>query len=418
MTVFGGIEGVDVHNVAGAPMVKRFVIAVVALIVVVGGLVGFNLFRDNMIAKIFANLPAQVVPVNTVIIAPMTWQPTIDTIGTANAAQGVDLTVESPGIVREIAFTPGTKVAKGDLLLRLDDATQAADVNAAQTQADLAKAALNRAQRLQKRGVAADASLENAQSAARSAEAGLARAKAALQTRRLVAPFGGTVGLARVDTGAYIAPGAVVVTLQDLDRMRVDFTLPEQELPHLSIGQPLTVTSDGRRFTGQITGIDPRVNAASRLVALRGEVENADGLIPGQFVEVAVALAEEKDILAVPQTALMSSLYGDYVYVVREKRDDQGAVVKDDEGTPRLEVKQVFVTPGRRSGVMVELVTDQVKAGDQIVIAGQNRLSSGALVKVDNSVMPPTGGLKPGTAPAHPEGAGANDGVSTEENGQ
>lgn len=377
-------------------MVKRFIIAILALVLIGGGLVGFNLFRDKMIRDIFANLPVQVLPVTTVTVQPVTWQPVIEGIGTANAGQGVDLTVEAAGIVHEVAFTPNQKVQAGDLLLRLDDVTQVADLESAQTQLDLTQTALNRARQLRGRGVATDAAYEAAEANFRTAEATLARARAALQTRRLAAPFTGTIGLPRVDPGAYITPGTVVATLQDLDRMRVDFTLPEQELPHLHIGQTITISSDqgDDSLTGVISGIDPKIDSASRMVAIRGEVEGTAGrLTPGQFVQISVALPVEENAIALPQTAIVSSLYGDYVYRLH-KLDET-----NEDGSPQFEVRQVFIQPGRRAAGLIETLGDALAPGDQIVTSGQNRLSNGARITVDNSVTPDGQGQTP---PAEP----------------
>lgn len=361
-------------------MVKRFIIAILLLGLVGGGLVGFNLFRDNMIAQIFANMPQQPATVSTVEAQPVTWTPSIEAIGTVNAAQGVDLTVETAGVVKEIAFQPNTQVAAGSLLLRLDDVVQTADVEAARTQADLEKGNLARAQDLTRRGVATNVSLDQTQAAAQAAEAQLARAIAVLDQRQLSAPFAGTVGLPRVDVGQYVAPGTIVATLQDLSTMRVDFSLPEQELPNLSIGQKIEVRIEGldQSFPGELTGIDPRVDPATRLVALRGSIANAEGkLTPGQFVRIRVELPPEEGIIALPQTALSTSLYGDYVYVVRPSEADAA----------QLEVRQVFVKAGRRSGGVVE-IAQGVSPGDQVVTAGQNRLSNGQPAIVDNSVNP------------------------------
>lgn len=361
-------------------MIKRFIIAILLLGLVGGGLVGFNLFRDNMIAQIFANMPQQPATVSTVEAAPVTWTPSIDAIGTVNAAQGVDLTVETAGVVKEIAFAPNTQVEAGALLVRLDDVVQAADVEAARTQADLEKGNLARAQDLTRRGVTTNVSLDQTQAAAEAAEAQLARAIAVLDQRKLVAPFAGTIGLPRVDVGQYVAPGTIVATLQDLSTMRVDFSLPEQDLPRLSVGQEIEVQIEGldEIFSGTLTGIDPRVDPTTRLVALRGAIANADGkLTPGQFVRIRVKLPPEEGVIALPQTVLSTSLYGDYVYVVRPS----------DADAEQLVVAQVFVTPGRRSGGLVE-IAEGVGTGDQVVTAGQNRLSNGQPAIVDNSVNP------------------------------
>ncbi|MEZ5755584.1 MAG: efflux RND transporter periplasmic adaptor subunit [Paracoccaceae bacterium] len=361
-------------------MVKRFIIAILLLGLVGGGLVGFNLFRDNMIAQIFANMPQQPATVTTVEAQPATWTPAIEAIGTVNAAQGVDLTVESAGVVKEILFQPNTQVAAGALLLRLDDVVQAADVEAARTQAELERSNLVRAQDLTRRGVTTNVSLDQAQASAQAAEAQLARAIAVLEQRQLSAPFAGEIGLPRVDLGQYVAPGTLVATLQDLSTMRVDFSLPEQELPNLTVGQRIEIRIEGldETFPGTLTGIDPRVDPATRLVALRGAITNAQGkLTPGQFVRIRVILPAEDGVIALPQTALSTSLYGDYVYIVRPTEADP----------EKLELRQVFVKPGRRSGGVVE-IAEGVSPGDQVVSAGQNRLSSGQPAIIDNSVNP------------------------------
>ena len=367
-------------------MVKRLILAILFLGLIGGGLVWFNLFRDGMIAQIFANMPQQPATVSTVEAQPVVWTPSIEAIGTVNAAQGVELTVETAGVVKEILFQPNTVVDAGALLLRLDDVVQAAECEAARTQAELEESNLTRARDLAQRGVTTNVSLDTTQAAARAAEAQLARATALLEQRRLSAPFAGTIGLPRVDLGQYVAPGTIVATLQDLGTMRVDFSLPEQDLPLLAVGQALQVRIEGldQAFDGAITGIDPRVDPATRLVALRGSITNPQGkLTPGQFVRILVKLPPEEGVIALPQTTLSTSLYGDYVYVVRPAEGAEPA----EDGTTPLQVAQVFVTPGRRSGGLVEIVQG-VAPGDQVVSAGQNRLSNGQPATVDNSVNP------------------------------
>jgi membrane fusion protein, multidrug efflux system len=360
-------------------MAKRLIIAVVLLTLVGGGLVGFNIFRDRMIAEFFENMPSRPATVSTVEATPVEWQPTIAAIGTANASQGVDLSVEAGGIVREIAFAPNEDVSAGRVLLRLDDTVQRADLAAAETQLDLETANLERARQLQQRGVTANVSVETSEAAARAAQAQVARSNALLEQRQLIAPFDGTIGLPRVDLGQYIQPGTVVATLQDTHTMRVDFSLPEQQLGAIAIGQPVHVRADGidRTFDGEIVGIDPRVDPASRMVAVRGTIEAGGALTPGQFVRIQIDLPREDGIVVLPQTAVTTSLYGDYVYAVRPSSSDPD----------RLEARQVFVELGRRSGGMIEIVGG-LEPGETVVSAGQNRLSNGQPVVIDNTVNP------------------------------
>ncbi|HWK63831.1 MAG TPA: efflux RND transporter periplasmic adaptor subunit [Rhizobiaceae bacterium] len=387
-------------------MIKRFVIAFILLVLVVGGLVGFNIFRDRAIQQFFANMPVQPVTVSTIKVEPITWTPGVEAIGTVSAARGVDLTVETTGIVKEIRFQANQKVEQGAVLIQLDDAVEKADLEAQKAQAANDQTALTRAQELADRRVGSQVTLDAARAQATASAAQVAKLQAVLDQKQLRAPFKGTVGIPRVDLGQFLQPGNRVATLQDLDTMRVDFSVPEQQLPLLKIGQPVQLGTgagdEALSFQGEIRGIDPKIDPASRLVAVRAEVANTgERLSPGQFVHVRVVLPEEKGIVALPQTALVTSLYGDYIYVVRpaekpqdgadpakpaESRPAEGAAASPAAGEkPSLVARQIFVKPGRRNLGLVE-ITEGLSPGDEVVTAGQNRLSNGAPVVVDNTL--------------------------------
>lgn len=368
--------------------------------VVCGGIVGFNLFRDNAIKQFFANRPVPATTVASAKVAAGPWTPGIETIGTVGASQGVDLTVETTGIVKELKFAANQRVDKGDVLIQLDDAVQQADLAVAKTQADLDKQALERAGELKRRGVGSDAALDTARAAASTSASQVQKLQAVLDQKQLRAPFSGTIGIPKVDVGQYVAPGNIIATLQDLETMRADFAVPEQQLSLLKSGQPVKfgASIDDMPFAGSVVGIDPKVDPQSRLVSVRAEIANPEGkLSPGQFVRVRVSLPQEENVLAVPQTALVSSLYGDFVYVIRPAQKAEGAAAPvanaaiaapaAAEEAPALAANQVFVKVGRRSQGRVEII-DGIKDGDELVIAGQNRLSNGSPVKIDNTVSP------------------------------
>ncbi|MER9615106.1 efflux RND transporter periplasmic adaptor subunit [Mesorhizobium sp. M0207] len=422
-------------------VIKRFIIAFILLVLVCGGIVGFNLFRDNAIKQFFASMKPPAATVSTVIVKPMSWTPGIEAIGTVSAVRGVDLTVETAGIVKDILFHANQKVAANAVLLQLDDEVERADLVASKAQATSDQTTLMRALELQKRGVGTDATLDTAQAAASVSAAQVNKLQAVLDQKQLTAPFKGTVGIPKIDLGQYLTPGTAVVTLQDMDTMRVDFTVPEQQLPQLKIGQTVRLGVGGgdMPFTGSIRGIDPKIDPTSRLVTVRAEVGNPEGkLTPGQFVQVRVELPEENDVLALPQTALTSSLYGDFVFVVRPAKSAEanGAApeakpeekpaadaakpaaeapaAKPDEKPaatpakpaeeakpaaekqkPQLVLAQVFVKPGRRNAGLVEIL-EGIAPGDEVVTAGQNRLSNGMSVAVDNTIDP----SKPGNQQA------------------
>jgi len=364
-------------------MIKRLLIAIVLLILVVGGIVGFNMFRSKMIAQYFATMKQPAVAVSVSEVKPITWTPGLEAIGTASAAQGTDLAVEMGGTVQEVNFKSNDKVKKGQLLLKIDDRSERADLEAANAGLDLAETNLKRARELAQRGVSATSNLEQAEASAQEARASVAKLQAVLEKKRLVAPFDGVVGIPQVELGQYAATGTTFATLQDRDHMRVDFTLAEQQARQAMVGQAVEVTTEDGTLDlkGKITGVEPKIDANSRLVTLRAEVANDDErLTPGQFVHVRVILPEEKNVIALPQTVVSSNLYGDSIFVVR-KETPEGA------DKPQLVAKQVFVTLGRRSGALIE-VTKGLKAGDMVVNAGQNKLNSGATVSIDNTISP------------------------------
>lgn len=419
-------------------MIKRFLIAFVLLVLLCGGIVGFNLFRDQAIQQYFATMPQPTLPVTTETVKPQSWTPGIEAIGTVSASRGVDLTVETTGVVRDILFRANEKVETNQVLVQLDDAVERADLEAAKAQASLDRQALDRALALQKRGVGSDSSVDTANAGATTSGAQVAKLQAVLDQKQLRAPFGGTMGIPKIDQGQYLSPGTTVATLQDLDTMRADFTVPEQQLDLLAIGQPLRLGLDQQNwpFSGEVTGIDPKVDPATRLVSVRALVRNPEGrLSPGQFVQIRVELPREEGVIAVSQTSVVNSLYGDYVFVVRpaETKDTQaqaataaqpaadadakpaeaaksgdtdaaktdaaptepaqgsapaepGAAAAETKG-PALQARQIFVKVGRRNQGLVE-VKEGLKDGDIVVTSGQNRLSNGAKVAIDNAVPP------------------------------
>jgi len=383
-------------------MILRFVVAFVLVVLVCGGIVGFNMFRDQAIEDFFANMPVAPLTVSTVKVEPIQWTPGIEAIGTVAAARGVDLAVEAAGIVKEIRFESNQRVKQGDVLVQLDDGVQHADLEAAKTQAALDLQRLDRAIELQKKRVGSDVAVDEAQAAASASKSQVAKLQAVLDQRQLKAPFSGTIGIPRIEVGQYLSPSQGVATLQDLDTMRVDFSVPEQQLALLKMGQPVRfgVTTGDMPFTGSITGIDPKVDPATRLVAVRAEIANPQGLLsPGQYVQVRVELPAEDDVIALPQTALVSSLYGDFIYVVQPAEaakpaegTDAAAPAAEEAKAPVLKAKQIFVKPGRRNQGRIE-ITEGVKPGDEVVTAGQNRLSNGAVVTIDNTIQP-TGGAQ------------------------
>jgi membrane fusion protein, multidrug efflux system len=362
---------------------KRRLVAFFLFVVAVGlcgGLVWFNLFRDKMIAGFFAKMQPPAQTVSAVEVKAREWTPGINAIGTARAENGVELAVQTGGVVKEINIRPNKQFAKGEILVQLDDAVERADLLDIKAAVKLNEDNLERTEALRSRGSGTDVAFDQAQALLATARSRMARFEAVIDQKALKAPFTGVAGIPRIDLGQYLQPGTVVATFQDLSSMKVDFTVPEQMASQVKIGQPVQfgLTEGDWSLSGKVAGIDPRVDPKTRLIPVQAILsDNRDRkVLPGQFIRVRVELPAQPNVLTVPQTAVISSLYGDYVYVVEpEEKDGQ-----------RHEVaKQVFVKVGRREGRVLEVLSG-VTAGQRIVASGQNKIQSGSAVKINNSI--------------------------------
>jgi len=374
-------------------MNKRVVIVAVAIGVLCAALVGYNFLMGFLFAGAGFMSPPPT-PVETVTVKPGPWQPGVEAVGTARAAQGADIAAEASGTIKDIKFKSNDRATAGQLLIQIDDSVERADLQAAAANTRLYSAQLSRSQALKGKGFVSQANLDEVQAQLGVAKSVRDRAQAVIDKKSIEAPFAGTLGIARVNVGQYVTEGTVLVTLQDLDRMKIDFTIPEQAAASLKVAQPTRFGTDkaSLTFNGQIIGIDPKADPDSRLVAVQAEIANANGAIrAGQFIAVRVDMPTEDAVISLPQTAVMPSLYGDYVFVVGAPEPaPQGAGAQDHgaanaapapQGGPGLVAKQTFITTGRRDGRRVEVVKG-LKEGDVIVATGQNRLQNGAAVQI------------------------------------
>jgi membrane fusion protein (multidrug efflux system) len=363
-------------------MKRRLVVGLVFILAVglCGGLIWFNFFRDKMITQFFANMQPPTQTVSAAKVEAKTWTPGIGAIGTAKAANGVELAFETAGIVSQIKFKANQEVRKGEVLVQLDDTVERADIQDVQAAVKTAESSFERAKTLSSRGYGTEANFDQASALLAAARSRLARLQATIDQKALKAPFSGVIGIPRIDVGQYLQPGTVIASFQDLSSMKVDFTVPEQRAGEIKLGQEIRagVTEADLPFKGRVIGKDPRVDPATRLVSVQALIEdNKDGsVLPGQFLHVEVILPEQPNVMTVPQTAVITSLYGDYVYTVeQEERAGQQVQV----------VKQVFVNTDRRRGGAIEILSG-IQSGQQVVASGQNKLQAGATVKIDNTI--------------------------------
>lgn len=345
----------------------------------------WNLFVAPVLMSVMlSHMPRPVMPVTTAEAKPITWVPGITAVGTVKAFQGADVASELDGVVTAIDAVPGAHVAAGDRLVQIDDSVEQADFIAMQANIKLQETALARAAILTKKGVNAQATLDDARNQLDVAKSGLARNQALLDQKRVRARFDGVAGIPRVTVGQYVTKGTVLITLQDIDRVYVDFTVPEQSLGDLVLGQIVHFgkTANALDYQGRIIGLDPKVDPDTRLIAVRAEIGDAKGrILPGQFLQLRIDLPAQPNVLALPATAVVPSLYGDYVYVALPLGEG-----KDADKTLRV-VRQTIVTVGRRNGNLVE-ITGGLTPGQFVIATGQNAVQNGATVKVVEQLDP------------------------------
>jgi len=342
---------------------------------------GFSIYQQ---IQMFS-APQPAISVSAARAETLNWQSRLPAIGTLKAFQGVDLTAEVQGTVKEVLFQSGEKVALGQPLLQLDSEVERAILATAEAVRALARVEYQRGQDLIKRQAISKSEFDRLNAELLKAEASVTQLKAELDKKRILAPFAGTIGIRQVDVGDYLSPGTSFATLQDLSRLYVDFFLPEQAYPQLAIGQRVSLSVaayPGEVFEGEISALNPKVEETTRNVQVRAMLANPDSkLLPGMFANLDVLLPGDKPQVVVPETAITYTLYGNSVYVIGEKKDDQGQVVKDDQGQPQLVVERRFVETGERRDGQV-LIRKGLQAGEQVVTAGQLKLDNGAHVKV------------------------------------
>lgn len=363
-------------------MNKRMTIAIVLLALVFGGVFGVIAVRNHFMGQYFATFEPPPATVSTAAAERELWQPRIEAVGRLSAVRGVDVSSEVAGTVSEIAFASGDVVEKGDLLVQLDDSIERAELPGLIAQRNLARMNVERTRGLIDRDLTSAEALDQAQSQLQQAESAVAALQATIAKKAIRAPFAGTLGIREVDLGEYLPAGTPIVSLQSLDRLHVDFSLPEEAIDDVAPGQQVNVgvsAYPGRTFTGELKAISVKIDPSSHNFAVQAVIENPEArLRPGMFADVTVQAGAQEAVVAVPKTAISYSLHGDAVFVVEKSEAPEG------EQTA-LVAEQRFVRLGPSQGDRVA-VLQGVEAGDEVVTAGTQKLRDGMAVSINNEV--------------------------------
>ena len=363
-------------------MKGKIIIAIVVVLGVVGGLAGVKFLQIRKLiaaGKSFAPPPESV---STAVAHEEKWQVSLTAIGSITAVQGVTVTPDIPGTVREIAFESGAVVSKGDLLVRLDTSSEEAQLRALESQVELARINLARMRSLRTDNMVSQSDLDTAEATMKQTQANADAIRATIEKKTIRAPFAGRLGIRLANLGQYLDAGKPIVSLQSLSPVYADFSLPQQELAQLKTGMRVHLFTDTYPdvFDGVLTAINPDLDAATRSVGLQATFANTNQLLrPGMFVRVEALLPDEQNVLVIPATSLLSAPYGDSVYVIESKSGK--------DGKPELIVRQQIVRTGRARGDLLSVVSG-LKAGERIVSSGIFKLRNGMSVVENNSLTP------------------------------
>ena len=363
-------------------MKKRLFLALVGLLTIVAVLAGIKALQIRAMVEQGKQFVPPPETVTTFSVKAQSWESSLFAVGTLNAVQGVTVAAEVAGKVVRIAFEAGRRVQKGELLIAQEISTEKAQLAGALAQAELARTTLERTEKMLPERIASPADYESALAAREQALAQAANLRAVLNKKEIRAPFGGRLGIRQVNLGQMLREGDPIVTLQALDPIFVDFTLPQQQIGVLQRDLPVRVTVDalpGLTVTGRVTALSPLVDADTRNIRVQATLSNrGERLRPGMFVNVALRLPERRSVLAVPATAVLYAPYGDSVFVVQDDGKGKGGKV----------LRQQFVRLGERRGDFVA-VNAGLKAGEVVASTGVFKLMNGQAVLPDNRLSPP-----------------------------
>lgn len=363
-------------------MKKRMLVMLmgVAVFIVAIGAVKYGQIKKGMAEQASFQMPPETV--TTIVAKNEQWPASLSAIGTVAAVHGVTVSADLPGIVSRIAFDSGKTVRAGEVLVQLDTKQEQAQLAAAEAQSQWTRVSIERMTGLRQKGIAAQAEWDRADAEQKQADARVGEIRATIARKTIRAPFSGVLGLRQVNLGQYLTSGAPIVSLQALDPVYVNFSVPQQQIAGLQPGSEVRVTAEGipGEFKGKLTATNAIIDEATRNVQTQATVPNPDGkLHPGMFVETKLGLGKASAVVALPASAINYAPYGDSVFVVENMKSPQGKTYKG--------VRQQFVKLGAGRGDQVAVVSG-VKPGEEVVTSGVFKLRNGAAVQVNNKTQP------------------------------
>ena len=356
-------------------------LTIMGLVAVIGVIILIKVLQISTLIHTKAVIPPE--PVSSIQVAEQTWQRSLTSVGSVSPVQGVTVPAELDGKIVEIDFEAGSTVKAGDVLVRQDTSAEEAQLRSAEANAELAHVNLERTRELLAKATVSQAQFDADTATYKQAVAAADNIRATIAKKTVKAPFAGQLGIRLVNLGQSLKAGDPIVSLQSLGKLFVDFYLPQEQVRNVKAGLKVAIEADaiqGKSVEGVVTAVNTEVDAATRNVRVQATVDNESGLLrPGMYVDVAVELPQSDAVLTVPATAIVYAPYGDTVYVIEEK--------KGDDGTKQLVVRQQNVRLGARKGDFV-VVASGLKVGETVVTSGVFRLRPGGAVMINNALAP------------------------------
>jgi membrane fusion protein (multidrug efflux system) len=366
-------------------MIRKILFAFFLVAAVAGVLAGIKALQIRAMIEQTESFSMPAAVVSTVNATAASWDTVFSAVGSVTAVQGVTMTAEAPGKVVRIDFDSGDRVEAGKVLAQLDLSEETARLRALEAGENLARVNLRRIESLVAQRSTAKAEYDAALAEHRQILAQMDALKAFIAKKTIRAPFSGILGIRRINLGQNLGDSDVITTLTRLDRVHVEFSLPQQQVASVLPGATVRVTTDalpGQVREGRLSAVEPLADSATRTVRMQAELDNpGEVLRPGMFVNVNVVLPEKREVTLIPATAVLYAAYSDSVFVVEPAESAEAGAA---EG---LALRQQFVTLGERRGDFV-VVEKGLEPGRVVVGTGVFKYRNGQPVVVDNSLSP------------------------------
>jgi len=353
-------------------MIKRTVIVLLLALSILGGLFGYKFYQIQQAISQAKPPPPAVVA--TTQVQSENWSAMITAVGGFTSVAGVHVSNEVPGKIKTLHFHSGQSVKQGQLLVELDDDTDQAELSGLRAELQLAKAELQRSEKMIERKYLSQSDYDQKKAQLEQMTAAVKAKLTRIEKKKIKAPFSGDLGIREVNVGQYLAEGADIISLQQLNPIHLDFTLPERYVSQLALKQTISATVQaypGREFQGRIVAIDPALEADIRSIKVRAKLENPDkDLKPGMFAQIKIKSGADMPVLTLPDTAITYNPYGNAVFVI----------VKNDSG---FTVKSRQVETGQSREGRVQILSG-LELGDTVVSAGQVKLRNGMTVTISD----------------------------------